>query len=143
MVGNVVGNLDDRVRTKLPACSPLLAPLSSATSGNPTSEKELFGCAEEPMLGFCVGDRVESSDTHDLSDGIPSSVVRVGVCSKYAAQVCLQPELLSSFALLAPLVNAIALHGSREGGVHAHVYSREGIITTKRRIRGKIRIYNL
>jgi hypothetical protein len=82
------------------------------------------------MLRLGVGHGVEAPNANDLPDGVASAVVGIGVGAQHAAQVCFEPEFVGGLAFLAPLVDAVALDGPREGGMHAHVDSGKCIVTT-------------
>lgn len=83
------------------------------------------------MLGLGAGNRVESPDTHDLSDGLAASVVGIRVCAENTAEVCFEPKFVGRLSFFAPLVNAVAFYGAREGGVYAHVDAGEGIVAAR------------
>lgn len=111
MVGDIVGDLDDRVGAELPA-----------------AEKEVLGGAQETMLGFGAGNRVEAPDAHDFTDCLAAAVVGVRVGADDAAKVSFEPEVIGGGALLAALVNTVAFDSARDGDMDAHVESREGIV---------------
>ncbi len=95
-----------------------------------TSEKQLLGGTEETVLRLGVGNRIETSHTHDLSYGVSAAVVGIRVGAQDAAEIGLEPQIIGSLALLSPLIYAVALDGSGDGDVDAHVESREGIVAT-------------
>ena len=80
------------------------------------------------MLGLGVGDGVETSHAHNLPDGVAASIIGVGVGAQNATEICLKPEIVGGLPLLAPLVDAVALDGSGDGNVYAHVEARKSII---------------
>jgi hypothetical protein len=75
------------------------------------------------MLSLSVCNRIESSDANNLSNCVAAAIVRIRVCPKNTAEVGLQPEILRSFSFLASLVDAVALYGSGNRYMHAHVKS--------------------
>lgn len=81
------------------------------------------------MLGLGTGHRVETPDAHNLSDCIAASIVGIRVCAEDTTEVCFEPKFVGRLSFLAPLVNAVTLHGAGEGGVYAHVDAGEGIVT--------------
>jgi hypothetical protein len=80
------------------------------------------------VLALGARDGVEAAHAHDLLDGVAGAVVGVRVGAQDAAEVCLEPELVGGYALVAALVDAVALDGAGDVDLHAHVQAREGIV---------------
>ena len=80
------------------------------------------------MLRLGVGHWIEPSNANNFPDGVACPVVGIGICAQHTAEICLKPELVGRLALLASFVDAVALYGSGEGRMHAHVDSRERIV---------------
>lgn len=81
------------------------------------------------MLHLRVGYRVESSYSHDLSDGVTATVVRVRIGSQNTAEEGLEPQCLRSNTLIASLIDAIALQTPWYLHFDSHIEVREGIVT--------------
>lgn len=83
------------------------------------------------MLRLSISDGIEASHTHNLADGVPAPIVGVRVGAQYATEVCLEPEFVGGFALLAPLVHTEGFDGAGNGDVNAHVEAGECIIAAE------------
>lgn len=83
------------------------------------------------MLRLSVSDGIEASHTHDLAYRVSAPIVGVRVGAQYATEVCLEPEVVSRFALLAPLVHTESLDGAGNGDVNAHVEAGECIVAAE------------
>jgi hypothetical protein len=80
------------------------------------------------VFSLGISDRVETANTHNLANSVSTPVIGVGVSAQDATEVCFQPEFLSSFTLLASLVNAKGLNRAGNGDMNAHIQTREGIV---------------
>lgn len=87
----------------------------------PTTEEQALCCVQELVLALCACDWVEAPYADNLLDGVAGAVVGVRVCTQDAAEVRFQPELICGHALVAPLVDAVALYGAGDVHLHAHV----------------------
>lgn len=83
------------------------------------------------MLRLSISDGIEASHTHNLAYRVPAPIVGVRVGAQYATEVRLEPEFISSFALLAPLVYTEGLDGAGNGDVNAHVEAGECIVAAE------------
>jgi hypothetical protein len=93
-----------------------------------TAEEQALCCVEELVLALGARNGVESAHANNLLDGVAGAVVGVRVGAQDAAEVRLQPELVCGYALVAALVDAIALDGAGNVDLHAHVQARESIV---------------
>ena len=81
-------------------------------------------------LGACDG--VESADADNLLDYVAGAIVSVRVCAEDTAQVRLKPQVVGGYALVAALVDAVALNGAGNEDLDAHVQPGEGIVAASR-----------
>lgn len=97
-------------------------------SGKGTAEEEALCGVEEPVLALGAGDGVEAADADNLLDGVAGAVVGVRVCAQDAAEIGFEPQLVGGYALVAALVDAVALDGAGDVDLDAHVEAGEGIV---------------
>lgn len=87
----------------------------------PTAEEQALCSIQEFVLALRARNWVEPPHANNLLDCVARSVVGVGVGAQDAAEVRLQPQLVCGYALIAPLVDAVALYCSRDIDLHAHI----------------------
>ena len=93
-----------------------------------TAEEQALCGVQELVLALGACDGVEAAHAYDLLDGVAGAVVGIRVGAQDAAEVRLEPELVGGYALVAALVDAVALDGAGDVDLHAHVQAREGIV---------------
>ena len=93
-----------------------------------TVEKQALGGIEKLVLALRGSDGVEAAHAHNLLDGVAGAVVGVRVGAQNTAEVCLEPQVVCGDALVATLVNAVALDGAGDVDLDAHVEAGEGIV---------------
>jgi hypothetical protein len=99
-----------------------------AAAGRRTLEEEALCSVEELVLALGARDGVEAPHADNLLDNVARAVVGIRVCAQDAAEVRLQPQLVGRNALVAALVDAVALDGAGDVDLHAHIQAREGIV---------------
>jgi hypothetical protein len=93
-----------------------------------TVEEQALSRIEELVLALCGSDGVEAAHAHNLLDGVAGAVVCVRVGAQNAAEVGLKPQVVCGDALVAALVNAVALDGAGDVDLDAHVEAGESIV---------------
>jgi hypothetical protein len=82
------------------------------------------------VLALSASDWVEPPHANNLLDGVAGTIVGVGVRAQYTAEIRLEPQFVGRDPLVAALVYAVALHGTRNVDLYTHVQPRESIVAT-------------
>ena len=80
------------------------------------------------MFSLSISDRIEAPHPHNLANGVATAVISVRIGAQDATKVCLEPEFVSGFTLLASLIDTECLDGTWNRDVNAHIETGEGIV---------------
>lgn len=87
-----------------------------------TAEEQPLGSFKKFVLLLGAHDGIEPPDAYDPLDRVTTAIICVAVRSEHAAEIRLEPMLLSGFKLVASLVHAVRLNSTRDLDLNAHVH---------------------